>query len=207
MDFDFTIKMKDMISFYLKCIDIEMKAENLTAQEYFEKYGIKEYYLMKTCAFQAYRDDCLSFILKRAYELGYFLNPNSDEFKLKIEAKPLWYLSTNASYTLVRHGITADGSSFYDPLNYSGNLQDPQEGDIYWKDFLHDGIYEWINSISLGAVLDCAYWNLPITLGLSYTFIYTHHTLGNKDGYHNIDNEKYSNKAGNYLTLSLKVFQ
>ena len=78
MDFDFTIKMKDMISFYLKCIDIEMKGENLTAQEYFEKYGIKEYCLMKTCAFKAYRADCLSFILKRAYELGYFLSPSDD---------------------------------------------------------------------------------------------------------------------------------
>ena len=81
MDFDFSIKMKDMISYYLKCIDIEMKGENLTAQEYFEKYGIKEYYLMKTCAFKAYRDDCLSFILKRAYELGYFLNPSDDILK------------------------------------------------------------------------------------------------------------------------------
>ena len=78
MDFDFTIKMKDMISYYLKCIDIEMKGENLTAQEYFEKYGINDYYLRKTCAFKAYRADCLSFILKRAYELGYFSNPSDD---------------------------------------------------------------------------------------------------------------------------------
>ena len=81
MDFDFTIKMKDMISFYLKCIDIEMKAENLTAQEYFEKYGINDFYLRKTCAFEAYRADCLSFILKKAYELGYFLNPSDDILK------------------------------------------------------------------------------------------------------------------------------
>lgn len=78
MDFDFTIKMKDMISFYLKCIDIEMKAENLTAQEYFEKYDINDFYLRKTCTFKAYRAVCLSFILKRAYELGYFLNPSDD---------------------------------------------------------------------------------------------------------------------------------
>lgn len=78
MDFDFTIKMKDMISFYLKCIDIEMKAENQTAQEYFEKYGINDFYLSKTCAFKPYSADCLSFILKKAYELGYFLNPSDD---------------------------------------------------------------------------------------------------------------------------------
>ena len=78
MDFDFIIKMKDMISFYIKCIDIEMKAENQTAQEHFEKYGINDFYLSKTCAFKAYRADCLSFILKRAYELGYFLSPSDD---------------------------------------------------------------------------------------------------------------------------------
>ena len=78
MDFDFTIKMKDMISFYLKCIDIEMKAENLTAQEYFEKYGINDFYLRKTCAFKEYKAEYLSSILKRAYELGYFLNPSDD---------------------------------------------------------------------------------------------------------------------------------
>ena len=138
--------------------------------------------------------------------LGYFLNPNSDEFKLQLEAKPLWYLSTTACYTLVRHGITADGSSFNDPLNYSGNLQNAQEGDLYWKDFLHDGVYEWINSVALGGELDCRKWNVPITVGLTYTFSYTHHTLGDKNGFKNIDNTEYSNKAGNYLTLSVKVY-
>ena len=85
-------------------------------------------------------------------------------------------------------------------------MQNAQEGDLYWKDFLHDGVYEWINSIALGAELDCRYWNVPISVGLTYTFSYTHHTIGNKDGYKNINNEEYSNKAGNYLTLSVKVY-
>ena len=85
--------MKDMISYYLKCIDIEMKGENLTAQEHFEKYGINDFYLRKTCAFKAYRADCLSFILKRAYELGYFLSPSDDILKqvneeLKTQSSP-----------------------------------------------------------------------------------------------------------------------
>ena len=143
--------------------------------------------------------------------LGYFLNPNSDEFKIQLESNPLWYLSATLKYTLVRHGTTTgsgkiDGSSFYDPLNYSGNLQDAQEGDLYWKDFLHDGVYEWINSISLGGELDCRKWDIPITVGLSYTFSYTHHTLGTKDSIKNINNAEYQNKAGNYLTLSIKVY-
>lgn len=143
--------------------------------------------------------------------LGYFLNPNSDEFKIQLESNPLWYLSATLKYTLVRHGTTTgsgkvDGSSFYDPLNYSGNLQDAQEGDLYWKDFLHDGVYEWINSISLGGELDCRKWDVPITVGLTYTFSYIHHTLGTKDSIKNINNAEYQNKAGNYLTLSIKVY-
>ena len=81
MDFDFTIKMKDMISYYLKCIDTELKSENLTAQEYFEKYGINDFYLSKTCAFKNYKDNYLAFILKRSYELGYFLSLNGDILK------------------------------------------------------------------------------------------------------------------------------
>lgn len=151
--------------------------------------------------------------------LGYFLNPNSDEFKLQLETKPLWYLSANLKYTLVRHGATTgsgkvDGSSFYDPLVYEPpkgeedkyDYHNAQEGDLYWKDFLHDGFYEWINSIALGANLDCRKWNVPITIGLTYTFSYTHHTFGDKNGFRNINNDEYSNKAGNYLTLSVKVY-
>ncbi|MBO5100691.1 MAG: hypothetical protein J6K22_11325 [Spirochaetaceae bacterium] len=143
--------------------------------------------------------------------LGYFLNPNSDEFKIQLESNPLWYLLATLKYTLVRHGTTTgsgkvDGSSFYDPLNYSGNIQDAQEGDLYWKDFLHDGVYEWINSISLGGELNCRKWDIPITVGLTYTFSYTHHTLGTKDSIKNINNAEYQNKAGNYLTLSIKVY-
>lgn len=157
--------------------------------------------------------------LNHGQPLGYFLNPNSDEFKLQLEAKPLWYLSANVKYSLVRHGVSTgsgkvDGSSFDDPLVYNPpeaekdkyDYQNAQEGDLYWKDFLHDGVYEWINSIALGAELDCRYWNVPISVGLTYTFSYTHHTIGNKDGYKNINNEEYSNKTGNYLTLSVKVY-
>ena len=78
MDFDFTIKIKDMISFYLKCIDIEMKDENLTAQKYFEKYGIHEQSKVKTSCWFAYGGQYLEFILSRAFSLGYLTNPSDD---------------------------------------------------------------------------------------------------------------------------------
>lgn len=145
--------------------------------------------------------------------LGYFLNPNSDEFKIQLESNPLWYLSATLKYTLVRHGTTTgsgkvDGSSFIDNIDYTDRdgYQNAKEGDLYWKDFLHDGVYEWINSISLGGELNCRKWDIPITVGLTYTFSYTHHTLGTKDSLKNINNAEYQNKAGNYLTLSIKVY-
>lgn len=158
--------------------------------------------------------------LNHGQPLGYFLNPNSDEFKIQFESNPLWYLSATLKYTLVRHGTTkgsgkVDGSSFDNPLIYQPpegedkdkyELNNAQEGGLYWKDFLHDGVYEWINSISLSGELDCKKWNIPITVGLTYTFSYTHHTLGTKDSIKNINNAEYQNKAGNYLTLSIKVY-
>ena len=78
MGFNFTIQIKKMISFYLKSINIEKSSENLPAQEHFSKYGINDYYLKKTCAYHAYKADCLRFILTRAFELGYFTNQNDD---------------------------------------------------------------------------------------------------------------------------------
>lgn len=81
MDFDFTIKIKDMISYYLKCIYIEMKSESLTAQGYFEKHGLVKDAITKTCCFYAYRNIYLEFILNRAFELGYLLKQKDEILK------------------------------------------------------------------------------------------------------------------------------
>ena len=76
MNFDFTIKMKDMISYYLKCIDIEMSSAKLTPQQYFEKHGLVKDAIAKTCCFYAYKDIYLEFILNRSFELGYLIKAN-----------------------------------------------------------------------------------------------------------------------------------
>ena len=81
MDFDFINKMKDMISYYLKCIDTEMKGEDLTAPEYFEKYGINEFYKSKTNVYKGGKDQVVNFILKKAFELGYLTNQSDDILK------------------------------------------------------------------------------------------------------------------------------
>lgn len=87
--------------------------------------------------------------------IGYHLPPNSDELLVRLSAHPAPRLSVMAQYQLVRHG-TGD------------HLQGQIEGDINtpivynppttypMKDFLNDGIYEWIHI----ARLDLAY-SLP----------------------------------------------
>lgn len=108
--------------------------------------------------------------------LGYKLDPNSDELKLKIETMPLWYLNASLMYRMIRHGISADGSTYTDYLNYSADYNGAKPGDLYWKDFLKDGVYEWIHSVGLQAELDLRFVNVPIALGAGYTFYYRYLT-------------------------------
>lgn len=104
--------------------------------------------------------------------LGYHLLPNSDELKLKLKTSPLWYFTADFTYKMVRHGLTADGSTFEDTLVYTPDLNTAVEGDLYWKNFLKDGVYEWVHSISLNGELDLRFVNLPIKVGAGYTFAY-----------------------------------
>ena len=143
--------------------------------------------------------------------IGYYLPPNSDEFLIKYEATPLWYLKSVLSYSLVRHGTTlgsgsVDGSSYSDALDYTQDLNSVSAGDLYWKDFLHDGVYEWIHSVTLGATLDCRKWNVPIAVYCAYTFSYTQHSYGDTTSFYFINNSEYYDEVGNYLTLSVKIY-
>lgn len=108
--------------------------------------------------------------------LGYKLDPNSDELKLKVETMPLWYLNASLMYRMIRHGISADGSTYTDYLNYSADYNGAGPGDLYWKDFLKDGVYEWIHSVGIEAELDLRFVNVPIALGAGYTFYYRYLT-------------------------------
>lgn len=114
--------------------------------------------------------------LNHGEPLAYKLDPNSDELKLKIETMPLWYFNASLMYRMIRHGVSADGSSFSESLNYSADLNGAQAGDLYWKDFLKDGVYEWIHSVALEAELDLRFVDVPIALGAGYTFYYRYLT-------------------------------
>ena len=92
--------------------------------------------------------------------IGYHLPPNSDEFLVRLSAHPAPRLSAMAQYQLIRHGtgLLSLGQIEGDinkPIDYS--LSYPR------KDFLHDGIYEWIHI----ARLDLSYSfpaDYPVTI-------------------------------------------
>lgn len=112
--------------------------------------------------------------LNHGEPIGSKLPPNSDELKISIKSSPLWYFTTDLSYSMIRHGLTADGSTYTDRLNYGdlNLLNSAKEGDLYWKDFLKDGVYEWIHVIALQGELDLRFVNVPLSIGASYKFAY-----------------------------------
>ena len=145
--------------------------------------------------------------------LGYKLDPNSDELKLKVSAIPLSYLDVQGCYTMVRHGTTygsdkVDGSSYNDKLDYSysGKLNNAQKGEIYYKDFLRDGTYQWIHSLGIALTADlreALNLPLPVSASIGYTFSYSYHTDKN---IHHVQDTDYKDSFSNYLSLSFKIY-
>jgi hypothetical protein len=81
--------------------------------------------------------------------IGYYLPPNSDEFKIRLETRPFVNTVLSFQYQLIRHGAEY-GSGQVDGSSYQSELWSSGRGSIT-KDFLNDGAYEWINVFKLGA--------------------------------------------------------
>ena len=151
------------------------------------------------------------------HSLGYYLDPNSDEIFVRIESKPYTGVSAGLQYQLVRHGADygsaqVPGSSIWSELPI-GNRN------IYYKNFLHDGAYEWTHIIKFDGSYNFNALNLPITLTSSFGFVYDYFTVskvvGTKENnyfankktpYHKINNEEYPSKKGFVFTLGVKLY-
>jgi len=74
--------------------------------------------------------------------IGYHLPPNSDEFLVRLSAHPAPRLSAMAQYQLIRHG-----TGLLSLGQIEGDINKPIDYRLSYprKDFLHDGIYEWIH--------------------------------------------------------------
>jgi len=105
--------------------------------------------------------------------LGHYLPPNSDEIKLRFDARPLIKTTSHFQYQLIRHGADygphqVDGSSLISELDPSGR----SEKDSLKKNFLKDGAYQWMHILKIGA--EHSLRSLPLTVfgeaGLAYSY-------------------------------------
>ncbi len=152
------------------------------------------------------------------YNLGYYLQPNSDEILLKVDCKP--NASSNAAfqYQLIRHGAdfgpqSIPGSNLYSELPRRGR------GDLR-KNFLFDGAYEWSHIWALSGSYKFN-TKLPFTVfanaGVIYDYftsiagksvsIYEHEDrFGvNEDNFH-VNEGDYTDSVGGVLTLGITLF-
>ena len=105
--------------------------------------------------------------------LGHYLPPNSDEVKLRLEARPWLKTAGHFQYQLIRHGADfgphqVDGSSLLSELDPDGR----SEKDSLRKDFLNDGAYQWMHIVKVGA--EHRFNTLPLTFfgetGVAYSY-------------------------------------
>lgn len=107
--------------------------------------------------------------------LGYYLQPNSDEFLIKFDAMPAPGLQTTLKYAFVRHGDNpsknrGDLVVFGDVTK---DLPYTSAGIALEKNFLHDGLYDFNHIASLAVRWRPHHAKLPYELGLGYGFAYT----------------------------------
>lgn len=134
--------------------------------------------------------------------IGYPLFPNSDELKVKFTAMPFWFLTTEAQFRMLRHGLTTGGSTFTEVWTYD---------DLDKKDFLRDGAYEWIYSLGISAQYNMRHIGVPITVGVSYVFYYRNLTDFPNSGFSPVDKvvhngQVYESGCNNLISLSVKIW-
>jgi hypothetical protein len=151
--------------------------------------------------------------------LGHYLPPNSDEIKVRFETRPWLTTQGHVQYQMIRHGADygshqVDGSSLVSELDPSGR----GEKASLRKNFLHDGAYQWMHIIKVGA--SHTFKGLPITVFGETGLVYSYFT--------DISNEVYATysppptdgrnangpPSGDYLkstafilTLGFKIFK
>ena len=89
--------------------------------------------------------------------LGYYLPPNSDELLVQFKTMPAKGIAAHLQYQMIRHGAdfgpdAVDGSSLWSELDPNDRNTNP----VLKRFFLHDGAYEWMHIVKIGAE-----WNLP----------------------------------------------
>jgi hypothetical protein len=131
--------------------------------------------------------------------LGYHIPPNSDEFLVRFWAMPLSSLSAGLTYQLIRHGDNPSAIPGDPAILGRTDGWYTAGANAVEKDFLHDGLYDWNNILTLGAEYTLPW--APVTVGLSYSFSYTFWVV-NASG-----EPPRPDQIKNILALSVRVFR
>jgi hypothetical protein len=146
--------------------------------------------------------------------LGYYLPPNSDELRLRLEAMPTLHTRAHFQYQMIRHGAdygshAVDGSSLLSELDPEGR----SEKAILRKYFLHDGAYQWQHILKIGATHTFANFTLPFQLFGETGLVFSYFTdiagepnSGSPSSYSVIDTSEYPKSIGIIVTAGFKLF-
>lgn len=162
---------------------------------------------------QPWYDDYISeAYMNNDRSIGYYLQPNSDEFFIRLDTKPLPATSFGLQYQLIRHGAdygsnAVPGSSIWSELKATGR-------DSLRKYFLHDGAYEWTNVLTLEGSYGFSVLDVPVQVTLDLGYVYDSWTTSGVNNpkassgkaYHKINTAEYPVKQGVVASLSVKMF-
>ncbi|MBQ0165610.1 MAG: hypothetical protein KBT02_00700 [Treponema sp.] len=159
---------------------------------------------------QPWYDDYISeAYMNNDRSIGYYLQPNSDEFFVRFETMPLPASSFGLQYQLIRHGAdygsnAVPGSSIWSELKATGR-------DSLRKYFLHDGAYEWTNVIKLEGSCSTKILDVPVQFTANVGYVYDFWTSSGvndnkKHAYHKINTAEYPVKQGVVASLGIKLF-
>jgi hypothetical protein len=165
-----------------------------------------------------YNDPMETAYVNSGVGLGYYLPPNSDEIKVRFDTRPLAQTAAHLQYQLIRHGADygrhqVDGSSLVSELDPSGRSWK----ESLRKNFLHDGAYQWLHIVKIGA--EHKLKNLPLTIfgetGVAYSYFtdigdsdyMVYHPTPEDETPRTTAGSSYPKSTAFILTLGFKIFK
>ncbi|MDC7235681.1 MAG: hypothetical protein PQJ58_20830 [Spirochaetales bacterium] len=174
--------------------------------------------------------------LNNGENLGYNLEPNSDELMLKFRSQPKRGVTAEFGYKMIRHGtnpgsyFSAWGSGWLTDAdgNYideNGTIIDEEDletdgvaltpdndpngayGQEGRKDFLKDAVYEWFHVFTLGGSWDLSSRGTPIAFGANYDFVFKYFSDYQSSGnFKPINSGAYKNQFDHLVSLTMTIY-
>ena len=149
--------------------------------------------------------------------LGYYLPPNSDEFLVRFETRPLPATSFSFRYQLIRHGVDwGSGAKMYGGSSIYSELPAGQYGpgrNNLHKYFLRDGVYEWTNVFAFEASYDFKRHGFPLKLygivGFTNNWFTTiaDEIPSSSTSYSKFSSDEYKENSGIVISIGMEVFK